>query len=235
MSIDVRNFAIVTHAVPADRVRAHLPDPYELQTFSDDGDELSLVSATCFCNKDFRWSALPYPRHTFNENTYRTYVTHKGRVGVYFFRRYLGTQLARLPQRVFERFARHGDFEVDVDIDEEGVHDYFCSVEGDGRRTEFELSALDVPDVQAPFETPDEHAQFITYRLHGFFTSSAGFQGHMPVSHPRMDPWAGRLLNGRFDVWHELGILKPDEAGDVYSVLVQPQIDFTLYPPRPLV
>jgi uncharacterized protein YqjF (DUF2071 family) len=234
VSIEVRNFAVVTYAVPADRVRARLPAVYDLETILGDDGELALVSATCFCNGDFRWSALPYPRLTFDESTYRTYVTHRGRRGVYFFKRYLGSPLALPPQRAVEMSASLARFDVETKLDESGYAAYSCRVQGRDEENSFSIRAGDDPVARAPFDTGEEMAQHITYRLHGFFTTSAGFQGHMPVSHARMAPWAGELVSARFDTLARLGILEEEELRHPYCVLVQPLIAFDLHPPRPL-
>ena len=55
----------------------------------------------------------------------------------------------------------------------------------------------------------------------------------MPVSHPHMLCVEGVLHDGRFDLWHELGIVEPDEVLEPYSVLVTPFVPFTRHPPRP--
>ena len=232
-SVEVENFAVVTHRVPADRVRAHLPDIYELQTFEQDGEEYAFVSATCFCNRDFRVTGVPFPRHTFNESTYRTYVDYNGRWGVYFIGRYLGTPLAVSAQKTLARDTWRGDFDVSIDRTADGYRSYVCNVSGDHGGASFSVEAADPPSAQAPFSSVDEHTQFITYRLSGLFTSTAGLQGHMPVSHPRMRPYQGRLFAGRFEFWERLGIVRPEEREDVYSVLVLPHVPFTLHPPRP--
>ncbi len=236
IAVEVQNFALVTHAVPAERVLRHLPPPYELQTFfGDDGTEMCFVSATCFCNRDFRWALLPYPRHTFNESTYRTYVRHKGGQGVYFLGRYLGTRLAVSAQKTLARDTYLGDFTVATNLGSEGYDDYTCRVSSDRGHTSFKLRAKDAPRARGPLESGDEHAQFITYRLEGYFTSTLGAQGHMPVGHPRMSPYEGELLEGRFDLWDELGIVPAAEAMDAFSVLIEPGVPFELAPPRPLI
>jgi uncharacterized protein YqjF (DUF2071 family) len=233
-SVEVRNFALVTHAVPADRVRPHLPSSYTLETFVEEGEERCLVSATCFCNHGFRWSATPYPKLTFDESTYRTYVTHRGRRGVYFLRRFLSRPLAFGPQRLFEANAALAHFEVETRVDESGYHAYVHRVQSGATHNHFSIKAVDDPSAIPPFDDGEEMAQHITYRLHGFFTASAGFQGHMPVSHRRMTPWAGELLSARFDTWTELGILEEHELTEAHSVLVEPLVQFRLHPPRPL-
>jgi uncharacterized protein YqjF (DUF2071 family) len=234
IAIEVRNFALVTYAVRADRVKARLPVSYQLETFHEDDQEWCLVSATCFCNHGFKWAALPYPRLTFDESTYRTYVTHRGRRGVYFFRRFLGTPLASGPQRAFEMNAALGQFEVETEVDESGYASYVCSVRNGATENTFSIRALDDPTGRFPFDTGEELAQHITFRLHGFFTSAAGFEGRMPISHRRMAPWSGELVSARFDTLTELGFLDESEIANPYSVLVEPLTKFLLYPPRPL-
>lgn len=232
LKVQIRNFVVITHAVPAERVRAVLPADYDLQTFAGDGGETCLVSATCFCNHDFRYG-LGFPRMTFDENTLRTYVAYRGRPGVYFFGRYLSSSVATAGQKTLSRHVWKGDFDVDTDLSEEGYESYRARTTGEIGDIDFVIEAGDAPAAPPPFESPDDHAQFITYRPSGLFTSQAGLQGHMPVGHRRMDPWAGRLVAGRFEPWERWGILLPDEHEHVYSVLVEPVIDFTLYPPRP--
>jgi uncharacterized protein YqjF (DUF2071 family) len=233
-AVDVLNFAIVTYAVPAERVLRHLPKVYELDTFEGPDGQRALVSTTCFCNQDFRLAGVPQPRHTFNESTYRTYVSRDGEKGVYFFGRYLGTRLAWSLQRPVARHTYEADIEVDVQRTPEGYASYGCSARSRSGATNFSVEAMDVPSAKSPFASGEELAQFITYRLHGFFTSTAGFQGHMPVGHPRMRPLAGTLSAARFDLWSQLGVLRPDEVDDPYSVLVVPEVPFRLFAARPV-
>ncbi len=230
----MRNFAIITHAVPVERVRPHVPERFRIQTFDIGGETRCLVSATCFCNTGFRYSGLPYPRMTFNESTYRVYVDYDGRNGVFFVGRYLGHPVARAAQRIFDRDVYLGDFEVETSPSDIGYDSYTCRVKSRRGETSFALSATNEARAQAPFATADEHTYFVTHRLHGLFTSSTGAPGHMPVTHDRMKPWQGELRSGRFELWERLGILYPDEVADVFSVLVQSVIDFKLHPVRPV-
>ena len=233
-AIEVENFALVTYDVPAERVEAHLPAPYELDAFAGPGGRRAFVTTTCFCNRRFHPAGVGHPRHTFNESTYRTYVTHKGRKGVYFFGRYLGTSLAWLSQRALARDTFAADFDVATEVAGAKYSHYRCRAASEAGETSFELVAMDDPRSAKPFRTGDELAQFLTYRLHGFYTSSIGVQGYMPVVHPRMSPVAGTLLHGRFDLWDKLGIVSEQKAARPYSVLVVPQVPFTLFAPRPL-
>ncbi len=235
LQLDVQNFALVTHAVPAERVRPHVPDMFELQTFTgDDGRELVLVSANGFCNRQVHLAPLRYPAHDFDQVTFRTYVTYKGITnGAYFFGTYVNTALSYAGQISVARCTWRADIEADIDGGAAGYPSYAYEARGPKGTVSYRLAATEAPTAKHPFETGDELAQFITYRLHGFTQSPLGFQNHGPIEHRHMKPWSGRLLEGRFDFWAEMGILEEDEFADVYSVLIEPSVHFTLYPPRP--
>ena len=232
--VGVRNFALVNYAVPSTRVEAILPPRYDLETFDGAGGPTAFVTTTCFCNEDFRPVGVGFPRLTFDESTFRTYVSHKGRRGVYFFGRFLSRFPATFSQRLFARDTWQGAFEVAADRTDHGYPSYSCHVTSDNGETSFAITATERPTATEHFASGTEHAQYFTYRLHGFYTSALGFEGHMPVAHPRMDPWAGTLSAARIDVWTNAGILTPEEVQRPYSVLVEPFVPFTLYAPRPL-
>ena len=232
--VDVENFALVTHAVPAARVRVHIPDQFDLETFeSDDGTEMCLVSASCFCNRRLRSSLLRYPAIDFDQNTFRSYVTHRGRRGTYFFGTHVSTRLSYLGQSLVAAHSYLAKFDVRIDKRATGYGSYSCSITSAKGVTEFELRATARPEAKKPFATGDELAQYITHRLHGYAHNPLGFETHGPISHRRMRPWSGDLISGRFDFWEDLGILMPDEVLPAYSVLVEPTVVFTLFPPRP--
>jgi uncharacterized protein YqjF (DUF2071 family) len=235
LGIDVENFALVTHRVPADRVRRHLPEAYDLETFEDGTEEYCFVSATCFCNRNFHFNMLPRPRYTFNESTYRTYISFKGTRAVYFFGRYLGTPLALMTQRALNRDVFKAEFDLSIERGPRGYVSYVCNASSAQGETSFSLEATAQPPEKPPWTSGEEHGQYLTYRLDGHFTSSIGLQAHSPVSHQRMRPFSGKLHEGRFELWEQLEIVPREEANNPYSILVAPGTHFTLYLPRPVI
>lgn len=234
LSVEVENFALVTHKVPAERVEPHVPDRLRLQTFDDGEGRYCLVSASCFCNRRFRITGLPFPHLSFNESTYRIYVEYNDRQGVFFIGRYLGHPLAVAGQKTLHRDTWLADFDVSIERSAKGYSSYVCHATGDRGETSFALTAEDDPKARPPFGSAWDHAQFLTYRNSGLFMASVGPLGHMPVSHPHMTCVEGTLHAGRFDLWHEHDILDRDEAHEAYSVLVAPFVPFTLHPARPV-
>lgn len=239
----VRHLALITHAVPAERVRRHLPPQFELETFSmNGGGQKALVSVACFLNQGLHWSMLPWPRLTFEQVNYQTYVRYKGRVGVYFFATYLATPLSFLLERAVARNAYYGTFQVHrIQSREHGYGLYRYHVWSNHGETEIELTAdRNSRSVSAlkpydPFVSGNELVQHLSYRLHGFLKSSIGIYVDQMVLHPRMNPWFGELVSGRFELWERLGILKAKEVLPAFSVIVQPEIGFTMFPPFPIV
>lgn len=235
--VTVRDFALITHCVPATRVRTLLPRNVELQTFRDEqtGESLAFVSVATFFNSRFHWSHAPRrPSLNFYQATYRTYVNFRGRNAVYFFHIFLETIPSYLIQRSVAQCTHKAEFEVDASIDLHGYRDYSCVFKNRGGITQFALEARELPEAKAPFRSGEELSQFLYYRLHGVFRSSVGVFADQMVYHRRVYPWSGRLKAGRFDFWTRHGILTPDEAQRPYSVLVEPSVDFTLYPPLPI-
>lgn len=232
--VDVENFALITHAVPANRLRAHVPAQFELETFVRDREEVGLITTTSFCNRQLHWSWARYPAHDFDQMTFRTYVTHKGRRGSYFLGTYVSTRLSFLGQSAVAANSFLAKFDVEVQGGTTGYPAYATATRVDHGESSFEIEATEHPHAKHPFATGEELAQFITYRLHGFARNPLGFQTHGPVDHRRMSPWSGTLLSGRFDFWERLEILQPEEFLPAYSVLVEPSIRFTLHLPRPL-
>lgn len=235
IQVDIQNFALVTHAVPAERVRRLVPDRFELQTFIDEsGTERALISCNSFCNRQLHWYPFRYPAVDFDQFTFRTYVTYKDEQTAYFFGTYCSTRSSTAAQWSVAVGTFYADFDVDIQGGRDGYPFYSCCAVTEAHgETSIELTALERPEAKHPFSTGRELSEFITYRLRGLARSPMGFIAHGPIDHRHMDTWSGTLTRGRFDFWYSLGLLEPSEAMDAYSVLVEPSIRFTIYPPRP--
>lgn len=236
LSVDVADFVLVTWAVPAGRVRPHVPQRLQLDTFSDGaGIERAWVTTTCFRNRGFRYTPAPAPRLTFWESTFRTYVrSDRGEGGAYFIRRYVETRAALAVQRPIDRHVWRADFAVEVEHDEECIDRYRCDAAGERGDVRFALRIDRVPQPHRPFDTGEAMVQFLTYRLSGFFAAQPRGVGHMPVEHPRMTARQGELLEGSFEPWREIGVLDAEEVGAPYCVLaIRDVVPFRLLAPRP--
>jgi uncharacterized protein YqjF (DUF2071 family) len=233
--VDLENVIFVTHAVPAERIRRYLPSGLALETFEDeDGHEASLVTTTCFCNRDVRWRLTRRPTHTFNQITFRTYVTHGDDRGLWFFGDYVDTVSSWAVQRLLAKGTKLAKFDLDVERDGRNYTRYSCRARSGDETVAFVAETFAPPPALHPFTTGRQHDQFVTYRLHGFARNPLGLHSHGRVDHRRFRTTSGRLLEGRFDFWERLGIIEPGERLDAFSVLTEPHIRFILMPPRPV-
>ncbi|MDQ3916137.1 MAG: DUF2071 domain-containing protein [Actinomycetota bacterium] len=233
--VDLENVVFVTHAVPAARVRSLLPPGLALETFEgEDGRETALVTTTCFCNRDVRWRLTRRPTHTFNQITFRTYVTHGDDRGLYFFGDYVDTLSSWAVQGMLAKGTKLAKFDLDIERDGRGYARYSCAARSGAEAIRFVAETSGEPPAVHPFTTGRQHDQFITFRLHGFARNPFGLHSHGRVDHRRFRTLSGRLLEGRFDFWENLGILEPGETLPAYSVLTEPHIRFILMPPRPV-
>lgn len=229
--VTLRHLVFITHEVPSERVRKHVPDPFELESFQDEnGMEKSFVTVGCFFNEDLSWSMAPRPSHSFEQITHRTYVRYKDKIGSYFFATDLGTLPGFALQRPAIRRAALAEIRIRQIPDELGYCVYSCRSSGSNGDTRFELHSL--RPVQGAEE--EQHAQHITYRLHGFSEASLGLYVDQIVRHRAMTPHLGELHSGYFGFWERLGILTPGEAARPRSVLIEPAIEFELYPALPV-
>lgn len=229
----IENFALVQHVVPAERVRRHVPDRFELETFWDAGEEKTWISTSCFCNRRTRWGGLRYPAHDFSQTTFRTYATYRGLRGAFFFGTWVSTRLSWVGQFSVAAHTRRADFDVEINGGMNGYPRYRFEAVTGTQKVGFDIEAVDKVEPMPPFNTADEHGGFITHRLWGFTRHPSGVHVVGRIQHRRMRPWGGRCNWGHFDYWTDLGILFPEEYDDVYSVLVEPSVHFLLYPPRP--
>lgn len=229
----IQNFALVTHAVPAERIRPQIPDRFELETFWEDGLEKAWISTSSFCNHQCHWGGLRYPAFDFDQTTFRTYATYRGLRGAYFFGTWVSTKISWVGQFSVAGHTRLADFEVDISGGRNGYPLYRFTATAGPTTVGFDIEALDGVGPKPPFKTGDEHGGFITHRLWGFTRHPSGLHVVGRIQHRRMSPWAGTMNGGRFEYWTEKEILFPDEYDDVYSVLVEPSVHFKLYPPRP--
>lgn len=233
--VDLENFILINHAVPAARVQAQLPDNVALETFEGrDGRETCFVTTACFCNRDLRPRLTNRPTHTFNQVTFRTYVTYGEARGLYFFGTYCDTISSFLWQGSMATGTKLSKFEFDIAKDGRGYSRYACTARSGAEEVSWVAEATDQPGPIHPFANGYEHVQFMGYRLHGFSRNPFGFYTHGRVDHRKLRPFSGRLLEGRFDLWTRLGILDPGEFLSPASVLIEPHIRFTLMPPRPV-
>ena len=234
--VDIEHLVFVTHAVPPERVQPYLPEDLQLDTIEGpEGEDVALVTVTCCLNRNMCWAPSDEVSIDFHQSTYRTYVRHGDERAVFF----PGNYVEKGTNHVFERLAMENTFAAEFDVstsyyaDTRSYPRYYCEALSDGGDTIIQVSSSgDEPEASTPFHSGQELVQFITNRLVAYFPMPGGLLGKMAVEHEKMNPVQAELLAGQFDLWEELEILRPEEFEQPYSVLIQPSVQLTGYPPE---
>ncbi|HEX8235595.1 MAG TPA: DUF2071 domain-containing protein [Abditibacteriaceae bacterium] len=262
MSVTLRHMLLVSHAVPAVRVRPLVPASLELDTLKVNGETCAILQTTCFFNDDFHYSPLPKPSLDFWQMNYRVLthqrlidkttniatapVTPRGEQGMYVFTSYLGTRASWAVQRAVASGAEYADFNVITrgQTDQGHYSNYLIDVKpgDDTPVTQIAVRTNDDLTPQPPFAKWDKMTHFLTHRLQAYAQLSVGENLILlPAEHALMNPSPAELVpvgnevkEARFGVWEKLNLLSPTEMRRPFSVLIQPQIVFTVLAPRPV-
>lgn len=238
-TVTLRDFLVITHAVPEARVRPHVPVGLPLDTRPDPqtGEPLAFVQTTCFFNDNLHWSPLGErgPGLSYHQSTYRILVKRGERRGAFFLRTYVGTSESFAAQRAIAREVDYAPFAVHVAGDPVRARYDAYTVRAIGERgqTALDVRAGTVP-VAPLFPDGNDEAFFLTQREEGYFHAATGGVGLMPVEHAPMRPIAAELVAARLTLWtDDLSVLEKDDLLRPVSVLIQPFVVFTTFPPRP--
>ncbi len=238
LTVTLRDFLIVTYAVPAERARPHVPESLPLDVLPGaDGETLAFIQTTCFFNDNFHWSPLPGPGLSFYQSTYRILTRQKGRRGAFFLRTYLSTIESHLLQRAIAREVDHAPFTVQITGNpiESRYERYTMRAVGERGQTAMDVQGREAPLPTAlPFTDWDDMVFFLTQREEAYYDTSAGGMGLLPVEHARMHPVPAELMAARLSLWTDLGLIDVNDLLRPVAVLIQPTIVFTSYPPRPV-
>ena len=237
MTVTLRDFLIVTYAVPAERARPHVPEGLPLDRLpGPDGEPLAFLQTTCFFNDHFHWSPLPGPGLSYHQSTYRILTRVGGRRGAYFLRTYLSTSESYLSQRALAREVDQARFFVHItgDPTREQYAAYTLRAVGERGQTALDVRGLPgaPPVLPAPFTRPEEMTFFLTQREEGYYAAATRGVGLLPVEHAPLRPVWADLVAARFTLWTDMGLLDSEDLLNPLAVLIQPSVVFTAFPPR---
>lgn len=236
---DLRHFALITYALPAERLRPHIPERFEIQTFPIGGRDLALMSAVPFLDEDFTFYRIaPFIRWTFAQTNYRVYGIDRktGEPCVWFFGTTLGgwpVHAARALWRIPWHYAR---YEVDCRFDEAaGRYEKFrFAHRSKWADAEMALEHTGEPMELLPgFTDLAEQKLILTHPVTGYFYRTDGRVGTYSVWHEEIPLTTGAPKQLYFSLYERLGLLSREEMQQPHSVLICPQIQFDVHlPPR---
>ncbi len=235
----LQHFAIVTYAIPPERLRPHVHPRFDLECITgSNGEPLALVSMVPFMDDDFHFQRVPFPRFRFGQTNYRAYVIDRktGRRAAWFFGTSLDSWTVAVPHRVWKLPWHRAHIEFDCQFDEAaGRYSHYrmstasawapvaLELEDSGKSVE---SLMGFPDLEAGEVT-------LTHPLDGAYCRRDGRLGSYRVWHDRLKLTEGKVLAAHIGLFDRLGLVPFAEQSMPHSVLIQRRTEFTIYlPPR---
>ena len=234
---DVKDYALLAHAVPVRRLRRILPERLHVESFHvKDGEPLGFISVACMKNKHFRPSLSSFPRLNFWQISYRCYVYTKGVPCAFTLGEVVQTWPAYATQRLGASDVVRGEIDVSVNRDPSGGYDiYECIADSEFGKLDFYLSAKARPKARHPFDNGADKLKFFHEGRHLVFRSSAaGILGEQALTLSKFDAREGDLKSFQCDYWVKLGLLRADEAFErFHCALVSPSLECVYHPALP--
>lgn len=245
----LRDYLVVTWAVPADKVRSQVPPELPLDVLPNaDGALTAFLQVVCFYGENIHWSPLQNDplAQSYHQVSYRILTRREGKRGVFNLRSYFSTEEVRNAQRVVAREVDYARFFVHINGDpaRNTYTNYSLRSVGDRGQTGLEVTFADsdsdaaepspAPFVPAPFATFEDMVLFLTQREETYFAASAPKTGIglSPVRHEPLQPQVGVLKSARASLFTGSNLLTPDDLLKPVAVLLQPSFTLTTYPPR---
>jgi hypothetical protein len=240
----LRDYLVVTWAVPADKVRSQVPAELSLDVLPNASGELSaFLQVVCFYGENVHWSPLQNDplAQSYHQVTYRILTRHQNKRGVFNLRSYFSTEEVRNAQRVVAREVDYARFFVHINGDpaRDTYSSYNLRAVGDRGQTSVEVSfaegeEADASPVPAPFARFEDMVQFLTQREENYFAASTPKTGIglIPSAHEPFKPRTGLLKAARASLFTDSRLLTPEDLLQPTAVLLQPSFTLTSYPPR---
>ncbi|MES2459449.1 MAG: DUF2071 domain-containing protein [Armatimonadota bacterium] len=168
----LRDYLVVTWAVPADKVRPQVPAELPLDVLPNASGELTaFLQVVCFYGENIHWSPLQNDplAQSYHQVTYRLLTRYKNKRGAFNLRSYFSTEEVRNTQRVVAREVDYARFFVHINGDpaRNTYSSYNLRAVGDRGQTSVEVTfdaseAAETTSASTPFADFDEMAQYLT-------------------------------------------------------------------------
>ena len=236
---DLLHFALITYALPAERLRPHIHPRFDIPTFPIDGKPLALMSAVPFVDSDFSfYRLLPFVKWRFAQTNYRVYVVDRetGEHCVWFFGTTLGSPIVHLARWLWKIPWHQARYVTDCRYNAgSGRYDrFFFSHESAWASAEIELEDTGAPAGLLPgFSDIEAQKLILTHPVDGFFFRLDRKPGNYSVWHEEIPLTEGKAKRLHFSLYERLGLLSKEEMQQPHSVLICPKIMFEVHlPPR---
>lgn len=237
----LHHFALITYAVPAERLTRHIPrERFEIPTFEVNGEQRALLSVVPFIDAGFRFRLLPFARFHFAQTNYRVYVIDRetGQHCVWFFGTTLGgwpVHLARLLWKIPWHPAKYA-WRCRYDDAAARYVSFIYRVRSEWGDARVELRDTGEPAGLLPgFGSMEEQTLILTHPLEGYFYRLDDKLGTYLATHDVLQLTTAEAVDLRFDLLERLGVLTPQEMRQPHSALIARETVFHIQmPPRRL-
>lgn len=232
----LEHFAIVTYAIPPERLRPLVHERFDLDSIKMDGKSRALVSVVPFLDRDFHFARAPWLRFCFGQTNYRAYVmdTETGKRGVWFFGTTLDSWTVAMPHYLWSLpwYRGRTRFTCQYDVAARRYTDYRAVTLSAWGPAMLELTDTGMPPAEIPGFTDLETAAIVlTHPLDGFFYRRDGALGSYSVWHDRLQPTVGHIVHAQIGLFDRLGLVPFAEQLQPHSVLIQPLTEFAIFLP----
>ncbi len=231
------HFAIITYMVEPEVLRTHVHERFELDCItSPEGARKALISVVPFVDLDFRIVRCPWPKFRFGQTNYRAYVTdsESGEHVAWFFGTSLASFSVNIPRYLWKLPWHSARMNFNAQYDQQlGRYTTYRMV----TRSKWAPAELELDDSGTPptelsgFSDLESGLVLLTHPLRGYFYRRDGKLGSYAIWHDKVQPTKGRVTAASFPLLEQLGLIHDGDLSGVHSVLIQPEIDFTIYLP----
>lgn len=239
-SATLRDLLVVTYAVPAERVRAHVPEGLRPDLLlSAEGESLAFLQTTCAYHEDSRWSPLPgsLASSSYHQVAHRILTRREGKRGAFVLRTFISSTELSFSRRAIERTMEFARFTIYVDGNpaHAAYRRYNLRAVGETAKTELEVTALsEGPAAALPFTHTEERDRFLIQREELFYRAGAYKKGISltPIQYGPVTPTYGQIATARLSLWTDLNLLTPEELTTPVVVHILPELTTVTSPPR---
>ena len=233
----LQHFAIVTYWVDPSRLRQLIHSRFEPVCLAVNGRlRRALVSVVTFLDRDFRFAACPYFKSSFGQTNYRAYVQdrHTGEQAAWIFGTCLDSVSVAIPRYLWRLPWHRGRMEFDCRYDGAAGRYSTFKVRTQSGWAPARLAIADSgkPPVElAGVSNLEAGLVLLTHPMRGYFFRRDGALGSYGIWHDRTRPTVGTIQEASYPLLERLGLVDDGDLGNVHSVLLERNIDFTIYLP----
>ncbi|MDF1837156.1 MAG: DUF2071 domain-containing protein [Planctomycetota bacterium] len=236
IATDLRHFALITYAIPEARLRPHVHERFEIETFEIDGMELALLSVVPFEDAGFHFIKAPLFRFHFCQTNYRIYVKDKitGERVVWFLGTTLGSWTVNLCRSLWgipwHRAHYRQLHDWNATTDRYDTFRYEVQSKWAPATIGLRDTGEDIP-IAPGFECRDEMMLCLTQPLQGFYHRLNGKLGGYSVGHDLLQLRRAEPVELHFGLLERLGLQSAAEMQVPHSAWICPKTRFHIFMP----